>query len=160
MLFWKKKKNLETSTENNNAQEMSKEEEKIDVTVEETKDYYSIEKTASQKPASSKKSPSKKTSTKKKTTKKASSSKKKPAKKSSSSKSTSTNRNIYHVSPRKDKAGKKIGWEVKLEGSKKVTSFCKTKDEAISKVKLFASNKGATIMIKKADGSHQETIKL
>ncbi|MGL4617031.1 MAG: DUF2188 domain-containing protein, partial [Mycoplasmoidaceae bacterium] len=81
-------------------------------------------------------------------------------KKLSTSKSSSTKRNIYHVSPRRDKAGKKIGWEVKLEGSKKVTSICKTKDEAISKVKSFASNRGATIMIKKSNGSHQETIKL
>ncbi|MGL5246470.1 MAG: DUF2188 domain-containing protein [Mycoplasmoidaceae bacterium] len=172
MLFWKKKKNIETSNENNDTQETERKETKIDATINNSNEDYSTQEVNSQKSNATKKTPAKKGSsakkkpTKKSPAKKTSSAKKKPAKKTSStkkassSKSASTNRNIYHVSPRKDKAGKKIGWEIKLEGSKKVTSFCKTKDEAISKVKSFASNKGATIMIKKIDGSHQETIKL
>lgn len=169
MLFWKKKKNLESSTENNSNNEIERKEDKVDSSTKNSeyssnlKEANIQKKVATKKTSSSKKSAtSKKKSVAKKASnsKKTSSSKKKPVKKSTTSKKTKENRNIYHVTPRKDKSGKKIGWEVKLEGSKKVTAFCKTKDEAISKVRTFASNKGATIMIKRSNGSHHETIKL
>ncbi len=68
-------------------------------------------------------------------------------------------RNIYYVSARKDKSGKKIGWEVKKENSLKVTRIVNTKDEALEIVKELAGNQESTVIIRKVDGSIQETIK-
>lgn len=71
----------------------------------------------------------------------------------------STGRNIYYVSARKDKDGKKIGWEVKKEKAIKITKLCATKEEAVMLVKELAGNRGSTCIIRKMDGSIQETIK-
>lgn len=71
----------------------------------------------------------------------------------------SSGRRIYYVSARKDKDGKKIGWEVKKEKAAKITKLCATKAEAIALVKELASNQGYTCIIRKVDGSIQETIK-
>ena len=68
-------------------------------------------------------------------------------------------RNIYYVSARKDKTGKKIGWEVKKENSLKVTRVVNTKEEAIEIVKELAGNNESTVIIRKVDGSIQETLK-
>lgn len=68
-------------------------------------------------------------------------------------------RNIYYVSARKDKNGKKIGWEVKKENATKVTRIVDTKDEAIEIVKELAGNNESTVIIRKMDGSIQETMK-
>ena len=38
-------------------------------------------------------------------------------------------RNIYYVSARKDKQGKKTGWEVKKENASKVTRIVDTKEK-------------------------------
>lgn len=68
-------------------------------------------------------------------------------------------RNIYYISARKDNANKVIGWEVKKEKCERVTAICRTKEEALEKVKLLAANVGATVIIRKMDGSIQETLK-
>ena len=68
-------------------------------------------------------------------------------------------RNIYYVSARKDKHGKKIGWEVKKENSLKVTRIVNTKEEALEIVKELAGSHESTVIIRKVDGSIQETIK-
>jgi uncharacterized protein YdaT len=68
-------------------------------------------------------------------------------------------RNIYYVSARKDKTGKKIGWEVKKENSLKVTRVVNTKEEAIEIVKELAGHNESTVIIRKVDGSIQETLK-
>ncbi|MGL5519807.1 MAG: DUF2188 domain-containing protein [Metamycoplasmataceae bacterium] len=67
--------------------------------------------------------------------------------------------NIYYVTPRKDKSGKKIGWEVKKGNAAKVTKVLASKQEAIDYIKPIAENSGCTIMIRKIDGSHDKTIK-
>ena len=68
-------------------------------------------------------------------------------------------RNIYYVSARKNDEGKVIGWEVKKEKCEKITALCKTKEEALEKVKALAANAEATVIIRKMDGSIQDTIK-
>ncbi len=68
-------------------------------------------------------------------------------------------RNIYYVSARKDKSGRKIGWEVKKENSLKVTRIVSTKEEALEIVKELAGHNESTVIIRKVDGSIQETIK-
>ncbi|MDK2820019.1 MAG: DUF2188 domain-containing protein [Mycoplasmataceae bacterium] len=68
-------------------------------------------------------------------------------------------RNIYYVSARKDKNGKKVGWEVKKENATKVTRLVNTKEEALEIVKELAGNQESTIIIRKFDGSIQETVK-
>ncbi len=68
-------------------------------------------------------------------------------------------RNIYYLSARKDKDGKKDCWEIKMENCKKVSALADTKEEAIKKAKELAGKKSATIIIRKIDGSIQETIK-
>lgn len=70
-----------------------------------------------------------------------------------------TKRNIYYVSARKDKDGKKVGWEVKKEKAAKITKLCSTKEEAIALVKELAGNQGSTCIIRKMDGSIQETLR-
>ncbi|MGL5205044.1 MAG: DUF2188 domain-containing protein [Metamycoplasmataceae bacterium] len=80
----------------------------------------------------------------------------------SSSPKTSTKtigRNIYYVSARKDKTGKKLGWEVKKENASKVTRIVNTKEEALEIVKELAGHNESTVIIRKVDGSIQETIK-
>lgn len=72
---------------------------------------------------------------------------------------TNKGRNIYYVSVRKDKDGKKLGWEVKKEKAAKITKLCATKEEALALVKSLADNQGSTCIIRKMDGSIQETIK-
>ena len=78
---------------------------------------------------------------------------------STSTPNSGTSRNIYYVSIRKDKDGKKQGWEVKKEKAGRITKLCATKEEAISLVKSLAENQGSTCIIRKADGSIQETLK-
>ncbi|MGL5617860.1 MAG: DUF2188 domain-containing protein [Metamycoplasmataceae bacterium] len=80
---------------------------------------------------------------------------------SSASKTASkiSGRNIYYVSARKDKTGKKIGWEIKKENASKVTRIVDTKEEALAIVKELAGNNESTVIIRKVDGSIQETIK-
>ena len=68
-------------------------------------------------------------------------------------------RNIYYVSARKDKAGKKLGWEVKKENASKITKLCETKEQAIEYVKEKAGNQGSTCIIRKVDGSIDKTLK-
>lgn len=68
-------------------------------------------------------------------------------------------RNIYYVSARKDKNGKKIGWEIKKENAEKVTKVCETKEEAIIYVKEKAGNQGSTCIIRKVDGSIEKTLR-
>lgn len=68
-------------------------------------------------------------------------------------------RNIYYVSVRKDKNGKKLGWEVKKENADKITRLCETKEEAIGYVKEKAGNQGSTCIIRKLDGSIEKTMK-
>lgn len=74
-------------------------------------------------------------------------------------KEQSSGRNIYYVSMRKDDNGKKLGWEVKKEKAAKITKLCETKEEAIALVKQLAGNQGSTCIIRKMDGSIQETLK-
>ena len=71
----------------------------------------------------------------------------------------SKGRNIYYLSARKDKDGSKEGWEVKKENCQKVSAILPTKEEAIKKAKDLAGKKSATIIIRRLDGSIQETIK-
>ncbi|MGL4251970.1 MAG: DUF2188 domain-containing protein [Metamycoplasmataceae bacterium] len=80
---------------------------------------------------------------------------------SSTSKTTTktSGRNIYYVSARKDKTGKKLGWEIKKENASKVTRIVDTKEEAIAIVKELAGNNESSVIIRKVDGSIQETIK-
>lgn len=73
-------------------------------------------------------------------------------------KKESKGRNIYYISARKDD-GKKIGWEVKMENCEKVSAVCDTKEEAIKRAKELAGKKSSTIIIRKVDGSIQDTIK-
>ena len=68
-------------------------------------------------------------------------------------------RNIYYISARKDSANKVVGWEVKKEKCERVTAVCKTKEEALEKVNSLAANVAATVIIRKMDGSIQETLK-
>ncbi|MGL6125306.1 MAG: DUF2188 domain-containing protein [Metamycoplasmataceae bacterium] len=68
-------------------------------------------------------------------------------------------RNIYYVSARKDKSGAKVGWEVKKENATKVTRIVSTKEHALDIVKELAGNNESTVIIRKLDGSIQETIK-
>lgn len=68
-------------------------------------------------------------------------------------------RNIYYISARKGDEGEKLGWEVKKEKCERVTAIFKTKEEALAKVKALAEKSGATVIIRKMDGSIQETIK-
>lgn len=68
-------------------------------------------------------------------------------------------RNIYYLSARKDKDGKKECWEIKMENCERVSALANTKDEAIKKAKELAGKKSATIIIRKVDGSIQDTIK-
>ncbi len=67
-------------------------------------------------------------------------------------------RNIYYISARKED-GKKIGWEVKMENCEKVSAVCETKEEAIKRAKELAGKKSSTIIIRKVDGTIQDTIK-
>ena len=67
--------------------------------------------------------------------------------------------NIYYVTLREDNKGNKIGWEIKRGSAAKVSAIAKTKEEALEKVKEYAKNSEATVMIYKADGSLQDTIK-
>lgn len=67
--------------------------------------------------------------------------------------------NIYYVTIREDEKGKKVGWEIKRGSASKVSAVVKTKEDALAKVKEFAKNSEATVMIYKIDGSLQETIK-
>ncbi len=66
--------------------------------------------------------------------------------------------NIYYVTAREEN-GKKIGWEIKRGSASKVTAVVKTKENALEKVREFAKNSEATVMIYKADGTLQDTIK-
>ncbi|MCF0217941.1 MAG: DUF2188 domain-containing protein [Malacoplasma sp.] len=68
-------------------------------------------------------------------------------------------RNIYYLSARKDKDGKKECWEIKMENAKKVSALADTKEEALKKVKELAGKKSATVIIRKVDGKIQDTIK-
>lgn len=68
-------------------------------------------------------------------------------------------RNIYYISARKNDEGKVIGWEVKKEKCEKITALCKTKEIALEKVKALAANSGATVIIRKMDGTIQDTLK-
>lgn len=68
-------------------------------------------------------------------------------------------RNIYYLSARKDKDGNKECWEIKMENCEKVSALVSTKEEAIKKAKSLAGKKSATIIIRKVDGSIQQTIK-
>lgn len=68
-------------------------------------------------------------------------------------------RNIYYLSARKDKDGKKDCWEVKMENCERVSALMPTKEEAIKKAKQLAGRKEATIIIRKLDGTIQDTIK-
>lgn len=68
-------------------------------------------------------------------------------------------RNIYYLSARKDKDGKKECWEIKMENCDRVSALVPTKAEAIKKAKELAGKKSATIIIRKVDGKIQETIK-
>lgn len=68
-------------------------------------------------------------------------------------------RNIYYLSARKDKDGKKECWEIKMENCDRVSALVPTKAEAIKKAKELAGKKSATIIIRKMDGKIQETIK-
>lgn len=68
-------------------------------------------------------------------------------------------RNIYYISARKNDEGKVVGWEVKKEKCERVTALCKTKEEALDKVKVLAANSGATVIIRKMDGTIQDTLK-
>lgn len=68
-------------------------------------------------------------------------------------------RNIYYISARKDEDGKKEGWEVKMENCAKISALVPTKEEAVKKAKALAGKKSATIIIRRLDGSIQETIK-
>ncbi|MDE5767605.1 MAG: DUF2188 domain-containing protein [Malacoplasma sp.] len=83
----------------------------------------------------------------------------KPTKKDSQKEVQSKGRNIYYLSARKGKDGKKDCWEIKMENCKKVSALADTKDEAIKKAKELAGKKSATIIVRKVDGSIQETIK-
>lgn len=74
-------------------------------------------------------------------------------------KTKDTRRNIYYVSARKDDSGKKVGWEVKREKAERVTKICATKEEAIALVKSLAQKQNSTIIIRRVDGTIQETIK-
>lgn len=67
-------------------------------------------------------------------------------------------RNIYYVSARKED-GKVIGWDVKREKCNRVSKICETKEEALNYVKTLAANSGATVIVRKMDGSIQDTIK-
>lgn len=66
-------------------------------------------------------------------------------------------RNIYYLTCRKDKNGKKTGWEVKIEKAKKVTGIFETKEKALAKIRQLAGNKGATVIVYKLDGTVQTT---
>lgn len=68
-------------------------------------------------------------------------------------------RNIYYVSARKDKDGKKVGWEVKKENAEKITKLCETKEQAIEFVREKAGNQGSTCIIRRLDGSIEKTMK-
>ena len=72
---------------------------------------------------------------------------------------TNKGRNIYYLSARKDKDGRKECWEVKMENCERVSALVPTKEEAVKKAKELAGKKAATIVIRKLDGSIQETIK-
>lgn len=73
---------------------------------------------------------------------------------------TKTPTNIYYLSCRKDKNDKKIGWEIKRGNSKAISALCDTKEEAKIKVKEFAKNSKATVIIYKTDGKIDETYKI
>ncbi len=75
------------------------------------------------------------------------------------SKDAKNKRNIYYVSVRKDKEGRKLGWEVKKENAERVTRICETKEQAIDFVKEKAGNQGSTCIIRKVDGSIDKTMK-
>lgn len=68
-------------------------------------------------------------------------------------------RNIYYISARKNDEGKVIGWEVKKEKCEKITTLCKSKEISLEKVKALAANSGATVIIRKMDGTIQDTLK-
>lgn len=69
-------------------------------------------------------------------------------------------RNIYYISARKDsKTKKKLLWEVKKENCLKVSQTYPTKEEALARAKELGKNQDSTIIIRKLDGSIQETIK-
>lgn len=93
-------------------------------------------------------------------TKKITKSKKTTAKKTTANKKVSKKEptNIYYVTMREEK-GKKVGWEVKRGAASKVTAIVETKEAALDKVKELAKNAEATVMIYKADGKLQDTIK-
>ena len=65
----------------------------------------------------------------------------------------------YYISVKKDKSGKKLGWEVK-KGSN-FQKLCSNKDEALSYVKTVVeqANQEATCTIRKIDGTIQEKLK-
>ncbi len=62
--------------------------------------------------------------------------------------------NIYYVSQKKDTKE----WVVKRGNAEKASAVLKTKVEAVDKAKEFAKNSSATIIVRKMDGSIQETI--
>lgn len=109
------------------------------------------------KKAPVKKLPAKKTSVKKVEVKKAKVEKKTTTKKTVVTKAPT---NIYYLSCRKDNKDKKIGWEIKRGNSKSVSAVCQTKEEAKIKVKEFAKNSKATVIIYKTDGKIDETYKI
>ncbi|MGL4647571.1 MAG: DUF2188 domain-containing protein [Mycoplasmoidaceae bacterium] len=183
MFFWKKKKIADSTsaTESNDREEKLAPSYETEEVVEDlvfevapaeevvatpakkaktTKKAKTAKKAPAKKPAAKKKTTTKKATVKKAPVKKTAPKKAAPKKKTKG-KTAKANSATYYVSPRKNKQGKKVGWEVKIEGAKKVTAICKNKEEAITKVKKLATGKnGTTIIVKKIDGSHQETIKM
>lgn len=65
----------------------------------------------------------------------------------------------YYISVKKDKTGKKLGWEVKKGYN--LEKLCSSKDEALTYVKTVVEqeNQEATCTIRKVDGSIQEKLK-
>ena len=65
----------------------------------------------------------------------------------------------YYISVKKDKTGKKLGWEVKKGYN--LEKLCSSKDEALTYVKTIIEqeNQEATCTIRKVDGSIQEKLK-
>ncbi|MCY8989641.1 DUF2188 domain-containing protein [Bacillus atrophaeus] len=54
----------------------------------------------------------------------------------------------------------KDGWAVKTEDAKRVTEVKDTKQEAISRAKEIAENKGTEVIVHKADGSVQKKMEM
>lgn len=70
-----------------------------------------------------------------------------------------TKTTAYYISVKKDKSGKKLGWEVKK--GRNPEKLCANKEEALSYVKSVVEqeNQEATCVIRKTDGSVQEKLK-